>query len=277
MSARRSTGAAPTAAPAGMQVSHAERTALTLGPMTPEARTAPKPSAAPVGMMAPMFGAVSYARKVMMLKGLVFGIPEDKYAEAYAEAVDLITKEGITTICWDGDKLGYDVDQYPAPKAFTNLLVMLQHAMPWLEFIYFKREGKASELVFGTGAVELDKDVYESSKKRGKEVIQYLGPFPFLTATNTKIGKSTDAAPAKIPGMNYGVEFAGGMKWYELGLKGLEYIKQTLGVPSVTYMVFGLGGAVQRELEKVAEEPYKYPAGISQFEIKIIEVVRPPP
>ena len=126
----------------------------------------------------------------------------------------------------------------------------------------FKKEGKASGLVTGMAEPEADK------------FGNVLGPFPFMTAQNTKIGKSTDAAPPKITGMNYGIEFAGEMKWYELGLKGLVYIKDVLGVPSVTYMVFGLGGAVTKELEKVAETPSAYPAGITKDKVKIIEVIR---
>ena len=227
--------------------------------------------AASVGMMGDMHsnrGAVPMAhmhttRKIMMLKGLVFGIPDAKYAEAFAAASAVIAAEGITTICWDGDKYTYPGEGgSPAAASFTRLLVALQAAMPHLEFIYFKKEGKASGLITGMAEPEADK------------FGNVLGPFPFMTAQNTKIGKSTDAAPPKITGMNYGIEFAGEMKWYELGLKGLMYIKDVLGVPSVTYMVFGLGGAVTKELEKVAETPSAYPAGITKDKVKIIEVIR---
>lgn len=227
--------------------------------------------AAPVGMMGDMHsnrGAAPMTRmhskrKIMMLKGLVFGIPDAKYAEAFAAAAAVIQTEGITTICWDGDKYTYPgTGGAPAAASFTRLLVALQEAMPHLEFMYFKKEGKASGLITGMGEPEADK------------FGNVLGPFPFMTAQNTKIGKSTDAAPPKITGTNYGVEFAGEMKWYELGLKGLVYIKDVLGVPSVTYMVFGLGGAVIKELEKVAENPSAYPAGITRDEVKIIEVIR---
>ena len=99
-----------------------------------------------------------------------------------------------------------------------------------------------------------------------------LGPFPFLTAENTRILQSTEAAPRKSDNSNYGVEFNDVEKWYELGLKGLEYIKTVLGVQHVTYMVVGLGQAVKKEIEMVALAPDKYPTGIN--ELTVITVMR---
>lgn len=203
-------------------------------------------------------------RKVMMLKGLVFGIPDAKFKEAFDTAVDVIQKEGITTICWDGDKYTYPgADGAPAAASFTRLIPALQQAMPHLEFIYFKKQGKGYGLISGMDTPEADK------------FGNVLGPFPFMTAENTQIISGDSATvPKKMHGMHYGVEFAGDMKWYELGLKGLVWLKDVVGVQRVSYMVFGLGGAVSKELEKVKENPSIYPHGISEDQLKVIEVVR---
>lgn len=207
------------------------------------------------------------SRNIMMLKGLTFGIPEAKYEEAFEAATKVIKEQGITTICWDGDKYTYQgKDGAPPTGSFTRLLVTLREKMPHLEFIYFKKEGKAKSL---------RDDGME--KPKADDHGNVLGPFPFLTPENTKILKSTDAAPPVEKSINYGIEFSGipDRMWWQLGLKGLVYIKDVLGLPSVTYMVFGLGGAVGTELEEVAKDPSKYPAGITEEDLKIIEVVRP--
>ena len=206
-------------------------------------------------------------RKVLVIKGLVFGIPDEKYREAFHKATELIQMHNITTICWDGDKFTYpSEDGSPAAASFTRLIDALQKAMPNLEFIFFKKQGKAVGLIHGMGEVEADK------------FGNVLGPFPFMTSLNTNVVQSTSPAPHKIMGKNYGVEFAGEMKWYELGLKGLQWIKSTLNVNDVVYMVFGLGGAVEKELNEVMKakiaHDMSYPSGVSKEDAKIIEVIR---
>ena len=230
-----------------------------------DAKESPAPSRFQQVLRTGMMAEMNKPRKVMVLKGLVFGIPDSKYKEAFDKALELIKENEITTICWDGDKYTYPGnDGKPAAASFTRLIVALHDAMPHLEFIYFKKQGKAIGLINDASSPEAD------------QYGNVLGPFPFLTTSNTKIVNSTDDPPAIMRGMNYGVEFSGDMKWYELGLKGLMYIKEKLDVHSVTYMVFGLGGAVSKELEKVAEaeDPSMYPSGISKDEIKVIQVVR---
>ena len=260
----------PTAAQGGLSISYAERTALTLPWPTPAA-----PIDAPEGGGGgDMYGnrTTVRARKIMMLKGLVFGIPGAKYNEAFQTAMATIEENKITTICWDGDKYTYAHPDTGAPRAqgFTLLLEMLHEAKPGLEFIFFKRLGVEKELAAGglvTGfkpACLRDMDIHGN----------VLGPFPMLTMKNTTILSEDDPPLSSVPGKHYGIEFKGNMEWYELGLKGLMYIKNTLGIASVTYMVFGLGGAVAKELKEVAKDPSKYPAGLAKDEVKIVEVVR---
>lgn len=206
--------------------------------------------AAPVGMMGGNYMSVDAPkpRKCLFIKGLVFGIPQEKLDEAVYKAKNIIATEGITTICWDGDKLGHE-GRYkePAPMSFTFVIQKLATELPWLEFIYFKKEGKAKGLITGYGKVDVD----EGALKHG--TTQYLGPFDFLTPNNTIIVDAGAGIPAKHAGMNLGIEFSGEMKWYELGLKGLALAKSHFHNNEVSYLVVGLGGAVKKELEKIEE------------------------
>lgn len=215
----------------------------------------------------------SEKRKVLFIKGLVFGIPKAKLGEAYQKAMEIIAREKITTIAWDGDKLGYTGPKgEEAPMTFTFVIKALADKVPGLEFIYFKKAGKARGLISGEGTVDLD----EGAAKHG--TTQYLGPMPFLNSRNTIVVDSKDPIPVKRPGMNLGIEFSGDMKWYELGLKGLELAKSEFGNDSVSYLVVGLGGAVKKELEKVAESyaggEAKYPLGLAMSQVAMVEVVR---
>ena len=205
-----------------------------------------------------------FPRKILVLKGIVVGIPPEKYAEAFVVAKALITAQGITTVCWDGDKYTYPgAGNAPPTASFTRLLVALQEAMPHLEFLYFKEEGKAAGLLQGIKEPKADK------------FGNVLGPFPFLTRGNTTIVSEETSALPYTPGFHYGVEFAGPMRRvYQLGLKGLKYIKTMLRVQHVTYMVFGLGNAVKRELDEVGEDPLTYPIGIRDGHT-VVEVERP--
>ena len=227
------------------------------------------------GMMQPGMhhGMQHTGRKVLMIKGLVFGIPLEKLDEAFAKAKSIIVQERITTICWDGDKIGYVGPKgEPAPQAFTIVIDRLAKEHPHLEFVYFKKEGKASALVTGVGQVGLD----EGAASKG--VTQYIGPMPFLTKDNTQIVNAAGAIPPMRHGMNIGIEFSGEMKWYELGLKGLALVKSAFGNDNVSYLVVGLGGAVAKEIEKVNESYQagegKYPRGLGRGEVHVVEVVR---
>ena len=231
--------------------------------------------AAPIAMMGGhSMGATPYqARKCLFIKGLVFGIPEEKLEEAVNTAKNIITKNGITTICWDGDKLGHvGPKNEPAPMSFT---FVIQELAQWsninnvgLEFVYFKKTGKAKGLITGDGFGKVAVD--EGALKHG--TTQYIGPMDFLTPENTIIVDAGAGIPAKHAGMNLGIEFSGEMKWYELGLKGLALAKSHFHNHEVSYLVVGLGGAVKKELEKVEESikngESKYPhLAITKIEV----------
>jgi len=187
-------------------------------------------------------------RSILLLKGLVYGIPEEKYEEALAEASRIISERKITTIAWDGDKYTYPGAGGAAPAtSFTRLLPMLRGAHPNLEFLFFKKEGKAKGLLVG-GAIEAD------------DYGNVLGPIPFMSEENTTIIREEDAAPPPpMAGRHYGCEFGNIAKWYELGLRGMQYCKEKLGAESVEVLILGLGGVVKKENEKIDEEPGKYP------------------
>ena len=203
--------------------------------------------------------AAAVERRILLLKGLVFGIPDAKYEEALAEARRIISKRKITTIAWDGDKYTYPGAGGAAPAAsFARLLPMLHDAYPHLEFLFFKKEGKAKGLLVG-GAIEAD------------EHGNVLGPIPFMSEENTTLIREEDAAPPPpTAGRHYACEFGSIAKWYELGLRGMQYCKERLGAESVEVLVLGLGGVVKKENEKVDEEPGKYP----QRMFTIVEVQR---
>ena len=198
-------------------------------------------------------------RKVLLLKGLVFGIPEAKYEEAMQRASEIIGFSEITTICWDGDKCTYCGEGGGTPSAsYTKLLLLLHAKFPHLEFIFFKQVGKAASLLQGG---EIAADDYGN----------VLGPIPFLTCGNTSVISSTGApGPLQAGGEHYGIEFDDIGYFHELGLKGMIYIKTQLAVPTVDVLVLGLGGVVKEENEKVGEAPDEYPTR----SMAVIEVQR---
>jgi hypothetical protein len=218
-------------------------------------------------------------RKILFLKGRTYGIPEAKLDEATATAMAIIEREKITTIAWDGDKLGYTgPDGEPPPMTFTFVLHKLQKLAPWLEFMYFKKagNGRVLELLQDVGRVELDEAARKASAARGVEVIQYLGPMPFLNRRNTAIVAPGEPIPPRRRGFHVGIELEEPEKWWQLGLKGLEIAKSQLGNDRVAYLVVGLGGvAVKKELEKVAESyekgEHKYPLGLTMAEVAKVE------
>lgn len=189
--------------------------------------------------------------EVLVLKGLVYGIPEGKLDEAFRVASDLVEERGIRVVVWDGDK-------YNPAGSFTRILPMLASAHPSLQFVYFKRQGSAGGLIDGVGSVGQD--------KFGNE----LGPFPFLNSGNTTIVQATDPLPTSF--CHLGVE-CGDVHWSELGLKGLKWVKANLAA-SVSYLAVGVGGTVAKELEMVAEAPADYPEGVSREEATLIEICR---
>lgn len=203
----------------------------------------------------------------LVIKGLVFGIPDSKLEEAFSRISVIIVSKNIRYVCWDGDKYTYDgPNKTQRTNSFTLILPRLADKFPYLQFIYFKKTGKALGLVTGEGQIEQD------------NFGNYLGPFPFLNQINTVIipsdGHEISYYLNSMNNIHIGVELSGEMKWYELGLKGLKWIKNTLNVSHVSYVVVGLGNAVTKELEKIKETPCEFPTGISQDEALIINVTR---
>lgn len=207
------------------------------------------------------------SRKVLALKGFVAGIDESNMDIALNKATKLIEAEGITTLVWDGDKYTYPGLDGVTPPAgsFTRLIPALLEKFPHLECVWFKKVGSAGKLIMGSE--EPEEDAHKN----------VLGPFPTFTSANTRIQYYELPLPPYMPGVHTGVEFPYDKKvhkWYQLGLWGLEYVKNTMGVEKIAYMITGVGGAVKKELEKVAEEPGKYPAGVSAAEAVVTEQAR---
>lgn len=206
-------------------------------------------------------------RKVLALKGFVVGIDETTMKIAFDKAVALIEEQGITTLVWDGDKYTYASPDGVTPPAgsFTRLIPPLIAKFPHLECVWFKKVGSAASLIMGSG--EPDEDCHKN----------VLGAFPTFSRANTRIQFHELPLPHYMPGMHTGVEFPYDKnlhEFHQLGLWGLEYVKNTMGVEKVAYMITGVGGAVRTELEEVAEDPSRYPAGVSMEEAVVTEQER---
>ena len=148
----------------------------------------------------------------------------------------------------------------PPTASFTRLIPMLRRRWPHLEFIFFKKCGKAEGLLAG-GAIEAD------------EHGNVLGPIPFLTPQNTTIiAAAGPPPPPPCADAHYGVEFADIHKYYQLGVRGMEYLKRALGAEAIDVLVLGLGGVVKKENELIAVAPHNYP----QRTIVEVEVTREP-
>ena len=178
--------------------------------------------------------ATAGRRTVLLLKGLVFGIPDTKFEEALHRASQMITSGGVTTVCWDGDKYTYPGADGKAPTAsFTRLLPMLHERFPHLECVFFKKVRAPSPHIsppcpcfsdLRSSAVFVKKVGKARGLISGGEVApdehgNVLGPVPFLTDTNTRVINAAAALPPVRPDQHYGVEFDDISKWYELGLK----------------------------------------------------------
>lgn len=205
-------------------------------------------------------------RRVLLLKGLTWGVTESAYAAAMAEARRLVEdrRNPVTTIVWDGDKQAHPdpAKDGRATDSFTHVVVWLQQEYPHLEFIFFKKPGKAKGLVSGMGAVE-----YDNYKN-------LLGPYSFMTARNTTILDSTATPPPLVPGHNLGVEIPDVVEWYDLGVLGFKWLRTHLGVAHVDVLILGVGGNVKEEMNKVAETPHEYPRGYTQTDATSFHVDR---
>ena len=186
-------------------------------------------------------------RKVLIVKGLVYGLPDEKIAEAYKE---VMTIEGLTTVVWDGDPLGYTGPlSEKAPSSFTRLIHMLGLYNPNLEFIFFKKDGKEQQQFFDKTPAYIDETVKEK-----QNITQYIGPLPFIKTSNTTVLTESDPLPPFRSGRNYAIRMDKTLKWHQLGLKGLEYLKQKGGVETVHYLMIGQGYAVKKELEELGTD-----------------------
>lgn len=193
-------------------------------------------------------------RKVLMIKGIVFGLPDHKIEEAYQKAKELIESKEITTIVWDGDKMQYPNQKGEFQGSFTAVIDRLMKSHPNKEFIYFKKRKDVFDLISGHGAVEAD------------GFGGYLGPFKHLTEFNTAVldGDLKQEPGRLVAGKNYAVMFEktwDRKSFYFLGLKGLHYIKSVLGVNEVDYLVVSKakGGAVEKEMEMIEKDRFMYP------------------
>ena len=198
-------------------------------------------------------------RKVLVIKGFVFGIPENKLNEAFKIICNIINKNKITTIIWDGDKCTYPNNNEGISRtaSFTCILEMIYEKYNKLEFIYFKKTGKAHSLING-------------SQIKSDDFGNYLGPFYFLKNNNTTIINSKELLKPFIKGNHYGIEFEDINKWYELGIKGYKYILNIIGLKKVDVIVIGEGEAVKKELSVINNNYNEYP----KLKIKTIKVDR---
>lgn len=200
------------------------------------------------------------SRVVLKVAGKVAGIKPAKMMEGLEKIRALIRNAGVTTIVWDGDLLNYQKNNgSPAEMAFTSVFPVIQSEFPHLEWIYFKKEKSVGKLLASAALEE------ESEFKN------VLGPYEFLTFTNTDMKHPNEPISLHpIPGQNYAIGFPNETSWKELGLLGLQWLKNVAKVESMHYFILGKGYVVSQELKAVAAHPELFPKGIAQ-EKRIVE------
>ena len=187
-------------------------------------------------------------RKVLVLKGLVYGIPEKTIALAMTKLDAIVTTNHITTVVWDGDKRTYpnaSTNQLRT-MSFTCLLEDLYDRHPHLEFIFFKKKGGARSLLRGADL---------KTTKYGT----ILGPYWFLSDESTRILSETGRVPGYRRGRHLGVEFEGITSYDELGVRGFSWTKRKLKCDSVQQVIVGLGDVVRRENTTMSLTPDAFP------------------
>lgn len=209
---------------------------------------------APVGMMGDMHSNSARMpddpRSILVIKGLVFGVPPEIIDRAVSLASQLITAPGknVTTVCWDGDPFSaIGPEGQEKVSSFVDVVVKLQQVHPQLEFVYFKKqEGVESLFADVMPARRRDEKLY---KKTEGKVDQWLAPIPFITKANTTILSPLSILPPLVPGRNVAIAMDDGLKWDQLGLKGLQWLKQKNGIMEIKYMTVGNPGfALGREI-----------------------------
>jgi hypothetical protein len=226
-----------------------------------------KRPAAPTGMgatssaMPNMYASGTSTRVVLKIAGLTNRIKPEKLKEGLAKVIALVRDKAVTTIVWDGDLLNYRRKDGSLPTlAFTAVLPVLHEQFPQLEFIYFKKQKSLGKLLASAAPSEDDHG-------------NMLGPYDFLTFGNTENLKPTEGIPPHPKkGQNYAVGFSDDIKWYQLGLAGLQWLKNVVGVDSIHYFVLGMGTAVEREILEVANNPESYPSGIAKKSVQFLGV-----
>ena len=219
-------------------------------------------------------------RRVLVLKGLPFGIPELKYTDALKVASDIIQEKNITTVVWDGQKRTYPPNEKPNAEpaaSFTRLIEMLfvKDRKERIEFMFFAYDEVAGE------------ELLEGSEVGPDEHGNVVGPFPFLTKANVDIVRAGKASrpPRRRRGRHVGVVVGGGgggasspssspsssssssslssspfaASEEMLGLSGYRYLKEKLGVTKVNTLVLGMGDEISKEHARMAKEPELYP------------------
>jgi len=195
---------------------------------------------------------------IIFIKGLTYGIKNEHFEDGLSKIKTIIKNNNITTIIFDGDKCTYSYDDKPRTSSFTIIIEMIYKSFPNIEFIYFKKTGKAESLIFENGINKTKKDDYGNM----------LGPYIFFKKENTQIIQSIDKSPNYTPGNYYGVEFNNINKWYELGIEGYKWVKNNLKYDNVFVLILGKGNAVIKELDIISKTPIDYPKlSITEIEI----------
>jgi hypothetical protein len=193
-------------------------------------------------------------RVILKLAGLTNQIKPEKIDEGGEKLINLILQKGVTTIVWDGDLLNHKKEDGTVTRAFTELLSYAFYEFPELEFIYFKKQKSWKKLLKGAKA---EPDEYGNN----------LGPFDFLTDANVARLDPWDPLPPLNPlnpgRRNYAVTFPDDTSWKQLGLLGLQWLKEVAGAEEIQYFVMGKGYIVGKEIEAVACDKDKYPKGIA--------------
>ena len=199
------------------------------------------------------------SRVVLKIAGLTNNIKPEKLGEGIKAVLAFVKAKGVTTIVWDGDLLNYPrKNGSAATLAFTAVLPVLHEKFPHLEFIYFKKKKSMGKLLASAAPSE---DDYGNM----------LGPYDFLTFANTENLEPNEGIYHRaMPDQNFAVGFSNNLTRDQLGLAGLEWLKNKAGVNEMHYFVLGMGAAVESEIQEVANNPDRYPSGIAQKRVEFL-------
>ena len=176
-------------------------------------------------------------RRILVLRGIKGHIPSETFNSAIILISKLVSKSGITTVCWNGET-------FPDNRnSFTMAIVLLKEDFPWLEFLFFE-----------SSAVALRSIVLPRLKYSDE-------PFPFMTTRNTSFLDSDASIPFLVEEHNIAVLLPKG----EGMLYAMRWLKERLRIHTLQFVVIGVNDSIRKELAVVMKSYDELGPTNSQF------------